>query len=97
MKLEHRDGETWRQARVRRAARQEAQERKQERLYRNRQAREHRAYKKQLAAYNETRAKLVKALGLLASNRDGEVLAAARTVERLRATLGHSWTELLLK
>jgi hypothetical protein len=33
MKLERRDGETWRQARVRRAARQEAQERKQERLY----------------------------------------------------------------
>ena len=40
--------------------------------------------------------KLARVLGLLGSDHDGEVIAAARAAERLRRQTGKSWTELLL-
>ena len=39
---------------------------------------------------------LVKALGMLGSNGDGEVLNAARHAERLRKKLNMSWDELII-
>ncbi len=42
-----------------------------------------------------TRSTLVKVLGLLSSNHDGEVLTAARQAERLRKELGVTWNELI--
>jgi hypothetical protein len=39
---------------------------------------------------------LVKALGMLGSDQDGEVLNAARMAEKLRRKLGMSWEELLI-
>lgn len=41
----------------------------------------------------ETRARLIKLLGMLGSAHDGEVLAAVRAVEKLRA--GVAWDKLL--
>ena len=43
------------------------------------------------------RDKLVKALGMLGSDHDGEVLNAARMVERLRRKLGTTWEILVVK
>ena len=41
-------------------------------------------------------ARLAKALGMLGSEHDGEVLSAARTAERERLNLGKTWPELLV-
>jgi hypothetical protein len=41
------------------------------------------------------REKLAAVLGMLGSEHDGEVLAAARAAERLRAQAGATWAELL--
>ena len=41
------------------------------------------------------RKRLVKLLGLLGSEHDGEVVAAARLAERLRRSAGVSWSEML--
>lgn len=40
---------------------------------------------------------LVKSLGMLGSDHDGEVLAAARTVERLRRKFGVTWEQLVVE
>jgi hypothetical protein len=40
---------------------------------------------------------LVKALGMLGSDQDGEVLNAARMAEKLRRKLGMSWDELIVE
>jgi hypothetical protein len=42
------------------------------------------------------RAKLAAILGMMGSRHDGEVLAAARTAERMRREAGVSWQELLV-
>jgi hypothetical protein len=42
------------------------------------------------------RARLVKVLGMLGSDRDGEVLNAARHAEQLRRKLNASWDELII-
>jgi hypothetical protein len=42
-----------------------------------------------------TRIKLTKMLGLLGSEHDGEVLNAARQVERLRTEIGATWADLI--
>ena len=42
------------------------------------------------------RGRLAKLLGLLGSDHDGEVVAAARQVERLRADAGLTWPEILV-
>jgi hypothetical protein len=41
------------------------------------------------------RQRLARVLGMLGSTHDGEVLAAARLAEQLRARAGVTWTELL--
>lgn len=40
---------------------------------------------------------LVKCLGMLGSNKDGEVVNAARQAEQLRIKLGLSWQQLIVK
>src|SRR5947209_18925415 len=42
------------------------------------------------------RDKLARVLGLLGSNHDGEVLAAARQAERLRAEAGLTWADIVI-
>jgi hypothetical protein len=44
---------------------------------------------------NASTAQLARVLGMLGSQHDGEVLAAARQAERLRKNLNHSWAALL--
>jgi hypothetical protein len=46
--------------------------------------------------HSSSRTILVKALGMLASEHDGEILAAARTAERERKKLDMSWDELIV-
>src|SRR5690348_2846561 len=41
------------------------------------------------------RERLAKLLGLLGSNHDGEVLAAARQAERLRSAAGVTWADII--
>ena len=43
----------------------------------------------------EIRSRLAKALGLMASDQDGEALAAARAAQRLMATAGLQWADVL--
>jgi hypothetical protein len=40
---------------------------------------------------------LIKALGMLGSKHDGEVLLAARKAEELRKKLGATWDELIVE
>lgn len=47
--------------------------------------------------YSGTRTLMVKALGMLGSSHDGEVLAAARKVEELRKRTGLTWDDLILE
>lgn len=42
-----------------------------------------------------TRDRVVKVAGMLGSSHDGEVLAAARQLERLRQEVGVTWAELI--
>jgi hypothetical protein len=52
----------------------------------------------QKAAINSSdRDTMVKALGMLGSEHDGEILNAARTVERLRHKLNVSWDQLIIR
>jgi len=44
----------------------------------------------------KTRETLVKALGMLGSEHDGEVLAAARMVEKVRRKLGVTWDQIIV-
>src|SRR5262249_31452059 len=46
--------------------------------------------------HNDDRERLVKILGMLGSNMDGEVLSAARRAEELRKKLNASWDELII-
>jgi hypothetical protein len=47
--------------------------------------------------HSSDRTLLIKALGMLGSNQDGERLAAAGMVEKLRKKLGMDWEELIVK
>src|SRR5262249_59752138 len=49
-----------------------------------------------MSATTVDRARLVRVLGMLGSGDDGEVVAAARQAERLRADAGLTWAEIVL-
>lgn len=53
-------------------------------------------FRQQREIHSSDRTQLVKILGMLGSDRDGEVLNAGRHAERLRRKLNMSWHELVI-
>jgi hypothetical protein len=51
--------------------------------------------RRRMAGDGSQRSQLAKILGMLGSSHDGEVLSAARRVEKLRQKMGKTWGELL--